>query len=227
MQNYPSAWGTGARTAGAVAPDTLGKVLGLLGMASIFTAGGALLAWTLHLGYAWFWISLIGSLGCIIGLYFAKERAPLNLVLLYAFGAFEGVLLGQILETYVASGLGMIVFNAAAITAVVTLGAGAYGYTTKRDLSGLGGILFVGLLIVVAGAFIGIFVHVPLLYLGISIVAAVLFTGFLVYDLNRIANAGEVSQGDAILLAVSVYLDILNLFLALLRILSYFSGRNN
>jgi FtsH-binding integral membrane protein len=66
-----------------------------------------------------------------------------------------------------------------------------------------------------------------LLYLGISMVAAVLFTGFLVYDLNRIANAGEVSQGDAILLAVSVYLDILNLFLALLRILSYFSGRNN
>jgi modulator of FtsH protease len=224
MQNYPSAWGPGTRTYGAVAPDTLGRVLGLLGMASIFTAVGALIGPAL--GVAGFWIGLIGALVCLFALYFAKEKAPLNLILLFAFATFEGIVLGQVLEVYIAGGLGIIVLDAAATTAVITLGAGAYGYTTKRDLSGLGGILFMGLLILIVGSFIGIFLHVPLLYLGISLLAAVLFTGFLIYDLNRVANAGEVSQGDAILLAVSVYLDIFNLFLALLRIFGWLSGRD-
>src|SRR6266567_5923097 len=105
--------------------------------------------------------------------------------------------------------------NAAAATAAVTLGAGAYGYTTKRDLSGMAGFLFVGLLGVIVASVVGIFIQLPLLSVAISAVAAVLFTGFLVYDLNRVAQSRGATQGDAILLAVSVYLDIFNLFLAL------------
>ena len=61
----------------------------------------------------------------------------------------------------------------------------------------------------------------PLLYIGISAVAAVLFTGFLVYDLNRVANSRGATEGQAILLAVSVYLDVYNLFLALLRLFGF------
>ena len=129
--------------------------------------------------------------------------------------------LGLILEAYVAQGLGGAVFNAAATTAAVTLAAGAYGYTTKRDLSGLGGILLVGLIGVVVASVVGIFVQLPLLYIGISAVAAVLFTGFLVFDLNRVANSRGATEGQAILLAVSVYLDIFNLFLALLRLFGF------
>src|SRR5947208_2334105 len=60
-----------------------------------------------------------------------------------------------------------------------------------------------------------------LLYIGISAVAAVLFTGFLVFDLNRVANSRGATEGQAILLAVSVYLDIFNLFLALLRLFGF------
>jgi FtsH-binding integral membrane protein len=60
--------------------------------------------------------------------------------------------------------------------------------TTKRDLSGMGGVLFVGLLGVIVASVFGMFVQLPLLYIGISAVAAVLFTGFLVFDLNRVAN---------------------------------------
>jgi FtsH-binding integral membrane protein len=114
-----------------------------------------------------------------------------------------------------------VVFNAAATTAAVTLAAGAYGYTTKRDLSGLGGVLFVGLIGVLVASLVGLFVQLPWLYIGISAVAAVLFTGFLVYDLNRVARTRGASEGTAILLAVSVYLDVLNLFLALLRLFGF------
>ncbi len=197
----------------------LGRVLGLLGFAFVFTAGGAVIG--RNLGPGAFLLSIIGSFGTLIALQFLRERSPLNLGLLYAFATFEGMLLGLILDAYVSRGLGGVVMNAALTTAAITLGAGAYGYTTKRDLSGMGGILFVGLLGVIVASVVGIFVQLPLLYVGISAVAAVLFTGFLVFDLNRIANARGVTDGMTILLAVRVYLDIINLFLAILRLFGF------
>ena len=206
------------RTDAALAdrPAVLGKVMGLVGFAFVFTAGGAVIGRTLGPGA--FLLSIIGSFGTLIALQFLRDRSPLNLALLYAFATFEGMALGLILEAYVAQGLGGAVFNAATTTAAVTLAAGAYGYTTKRDLSGLGGILLVGLIGVVVASVVGIFVQLPLLYIGISAVAAVLFTGFIVFDLNRVATSRGATEGQAVLLAVSVYLDIFNLFLALLRL---------
>lgn len=203
-------------------PAVLGKVLGLLGFAFLFTAGGAVIGRTLGPGA--FLLAVIGSFGTLIALQFLRERSPLNLGLLYAFATFEGMLLGLILEAYVASGLGGAVMNAAATTAAVTLGAGTYGYTTRRNLSGMRGYLFVGLLGVIVASVVGIFIQLPLLYIGISAVAAVLFTGFLVFDLNRVANSRGATEGQAILLAVSVYLDIINLFLALLRLFGFAAG---
>jgi modulator of FtsH protease len=202
--------------------SVLGKVLALLGFAFVFTAGGALIGRSLGPGA--FLLSIIGSFGTLIALQFLKERSPLNLGLLYAFATFEGMLLGLILDSYVARGLGGVVLNAAGTTAAVTLAAGAYGYTTKRDLTGMGGFLFVGLIGVIIASVVGIFIQLPLLYVGISAVAAVLFTGFLVFDLNRVAKARGATEGQSILLAVSVYLDIINLFLALLRLFGFASG---
>lgn len=200
-------------------PAVLGKVMGLLAFAFLFTAGGAIIGRALGPGA--FLLSIFGGLGTLIALQFLRERSPLNLGLLYAFATFEGMALGLILEAYVARGLGGVVMNAAVTTGAVALAAGAYGYTTKRDLSGLGGILFVGLIGVVIASLVGIFVHMPLLYIGISAVAAVLFTGFLVFDLNRVAQSRGATEGQAIMLAVSVYLDIYNLFLALLRLFGF------
>jgi len=209
----------------AARPAVLGQVLGLLGFAFLFTAGGAVIGRTLGPGA--FLISIIGSLATLIALNFARDRSPLNLGLLYAFATFEGLALGLILEAYVARGLGTVVFNAAGTTAAVTLAAGAYGYTTRRDLTGLGGILFVGLIGVVVASLVGIFIHLPLLYIVISAVAALLFTGFLVFDLNRVAQSRGATEGQAILLAVSIYLDIFNLFLALLRLFGYAGGSDD
>ena len=206
-------------------PAVLGKVLGLLGFAFLFTAGGAVIG--RGLGPGAFFLALIGTFATLIGLFLAREKSPLNLGLLYAFATFEGMTLGLVLDAYVARGLGGVVLNAAAATAAITLGAGAYGYTTRRDLTGLGSILFIGLIGVVVASLVGIFVHLPLLYIGISAVAAVLFTGFLVFDLNRVAQSRGASEGQVILLTVSVYLDILNLFLAILRLLGFAGSRDD
>ena len=225
MYDYSRGTGyTDSRTGIAVGeqPAVLGKVLGLLGFAFLFTAGGAVIGRTLGPGA--FFLAMIASFGTLIGLMFAREKAPLNLLLLYAFATFEGMALGLILDSYVARGMSEVVLDAAATTAAVSLGAGVYGYTTRRNLTGLGSILFVGLIGVVVASLVGIFVHLPLLYIGISIAAAVLFTGFLVFDLNRVAQSRGASEGQVIMLAVSVYLDIVNLFLALLRIFGFAGG---
>jgi FtsH-binding integral membrane protein len=91
------------------------------------------------------------------------------------------------------------VIDAANTTAAITLAAGAYGATRRRDLAKLGGILFVGLIGVILAALLGLFIHLPLLHLGISVVAAALFTGFLVYDFDRLANTAMASAGDVIM----------------------------
>ncbi|MBV9577752.1 MAG: Bax inhibitor-1/YccA family protein [Chloroflexi bacterium] len=213
----------GADTAlGTQRSAILNQVLGLLGFAFIFTAAGAVIGRSLGPGA--FFISVIGSFGTLIALQFLRERSPINLALLYGFATFEGMLLGLILDAYIRGGMGGVVVNAALTTAAVALAAGAYGYTTKRDLSGMGGFLFIGLLGVIIASVVGIFVHATLLYIGISAVAAVLFTGFLVYDLNRVAAMRGATEGMTILLAVRVYLDIVNLFLALLRIFGFAAG---
>ena len=209
---------------GVVRNTVLGQVLGLLGMSFVFTAIGAWLG--TNLGPGAFVPALIVSFGTLIALYFVRDRSPLNLGVLYTFATSEGVTLGLLLQSYLARGLGGIVIDAAATTAAITLAAGAYGVTTRRDLSGLGGILFVRLIGVIVASLLGIFIHLPLLHLGISVVAAAIFTGFLVYDFNRVANAAAASTGDAIMVAVAIYLDIYNLFLNLLTILQVFGGNN-
>jgi FtsH-binding integral membrane protein len=129
-----------------------------------------------------------------------------------------------LLQSYIAGGLGGIVIDAAATTAAITLAAAAYGVTTRRDLSSLGGILFAGLIGILVASLLGIFIHLAFLHLVISLVAAVVFTGMLVYDFNRVARMRMASTGDAIMMAVSIYLDILNLFLSLLSILQVLGG---
>jgi modulator of FtsH protease len=214
--DYGSSVALGQRSA------MLGKVLALLGFSFVFTAGGALIG--RGLGPGAFLLSVIGSFGTLIALQFLRERAPLNLLLLYAFATFEGMLLGLILDAYMARGMGAVVLNAGMTTAAVALAAGTYGYTTKRDLSGMRGFLFIGLIGVIVASVVGIFIQLPLLYIGISAVAAVLFTGFLVFDLNRVANTRGATEGTAILMAVRIYLDLVNLFLALLRLFGIAAG---
>src|SRR5690349_19903327 len=112
----------------------LGKVLGLLSFAFLFTGAGVLVG--RQLGPGSYLLGLIGSLILVFALMALREKSPINLILLYAFATFEGVLLGPLLDAFVVRGMGNIVLNAAAGTAGIAMLTGMYGYTTKRDLSG-------------------------------------------------------------------------------------------
>ena len=202
----------------------LGQVLGLLAFSMLFTAGGALVA--PFLGRSAFLVGVIGSLVTLLILIFARRLAPpLRLGLFYLFTTFEGLTLGIIISAYVAAGLGSVVVLAAGTTAGLVAALSAFAWTTKRDLSGMGSYLFMGLIGVLIASVIGIFVGASLFHLLIASATAILFSGYVLYDVQRLkyANAND----DAIGLAISIYLDLLNLFLAILRILGYFSSSDD
>jgi len=202
----------------------LGQVLGLLAFSMLFTAAGAFGAPLL--GSSALVIGGIGGLVTLLVLIFARRLAsPLRLGLFYLFSTFQGMTLGVVLSAYVAAGLGNIVTLAAGTTGGLVFALSAYAWTTKRDLSGLAGYLFVGLIGILIAAIIGIFISAPLFHLVLASVTAILFSGYLLYDVQQLkyADAGS----DPIGIAISLYLDVLNLFWAILRILTFFMGNDD
>ncbi|MGH7910974.1 MAG: Bax inhibitor-1/YccA family protein [Candidatus Dormibacteraceae bacterium] len=219
---YPSAGGQQPYATPAVGGSTLSAVLGLLGVSALFTAGGAVVS--TYLGGAGYLIGLIGMFACMFALQIFRERTPLNLILMFAFATLIGFMVGGVLESYLAAGLGKLVLSAAAATGAVSVTAGFIGYTTKRNLARLGSVLFFALIALIIAIVIGFFVHLTVLELAISAAGAVIFTLFLAVDLNRVARTKAPTQGTVIMLAVSVYLDVLNLFFFLLSLLGMTSG---
>jgi FtsH-binding integral membrane protein len=101
-----------------------------------------------------------------------------------------------------------------------------YGYTTKRDLTGVGHFMFMGLIGLIIASVVNLFMHSPMLYWGITYFGVLIFVGLTAYDtqkirqLNIIGNAGtDEDHKEAIHGALILYLDFINLFLYLLRLL--------
>ncbi|MCW2479766.1 Bax inhibitor-1/YccA family protein, partial [Candidatus Symbiopectobacterium sp. NZEC135] len=117
-----------------------------------------------------------------------------------------------------------------ASTFVITAGMfGAmslYGYTTKRDLSGLGSMLFMGLIGIVLASLVNIWLKSDALMWAVTYIGVVVFVGLTAYDTQKLKNIGEQLSADdsdnfrkyAIVGALTLYLDFINLFLMLLRI---------
>ena len=104
---------------------------------------------------------------------------------------------------------------------VIFLALSAYALTTKRDFSFLGGMLFVGFIVVLLAAVANIFMNIPALSLTISAVVILLMSGFILFDTSRIINGGETNY---LLATVSLYLSIYNIFVHLLHLLGALGG---
>jgi FtsH-binding integral membrane protein len=164
---------------------------------------------------------IIAQLAIAFGLTLAIRRIPatVGLLLFFAYAALTGVTLGFILRVY---DLGSVV--AAGSSAAAVFGAAAvYGAVTKRDLSNLGGYLFMGLVGLIVAMFVNVFVGGTLLSFGISIAGVVIFTILTAYDVQQIQSGavaawtGAMEKG-AVMGAFKLYLDFINLFFMLLRL---------
>jgi len=158
-------------------------------------------------------ISLVGAIGLIFLTHAFRDDA-LGVPLFLAFSLFEGgAICGLINQVWTNPGGPMIIANAFAGTALVTVGCSIYAMVTKRDFSVFGGFLFGSLL-----ALLGLMVLALVFgFYGtwISYLAIPLFSFYLIWDVQRVVDGGEDNYISA---AIGIYLDVLNIFLHMLNI---------
>jgi len=165
-----------------------------------------------------YWGSVILEFVLLFALFAFKKKAPLNLVILFAFTFMSGFTLAPTLAFFVSQGMGYIIGEAFLLTSFAFGGLTIFAMNTKRDFTTMGKMLFIALIVLVVASLINIFLHQPLLQLIIASVGAVLFSFFILYDTQNIIRGNVDSEIEA---AVMLYLDFLNLFISLLELLGF------
>ncbi len=162
----------------------------------------------------------------VLGFFVSKMPPAACLAIFLAYSVVNGLTIGPVLVFYDA----MTAVFAFAVTAGVFGAMAVYGTVTKRDLSNLGTVLIFGLIGLIVFALIGIFVNIPMFDLLICLAGIAIFVGFTAYDTQKIKKYYAAFQNNppllakgAIVAALDLYLDFINIFLYLLR----FLGRRN
>jgi FtsH-binding integral membrane protein len=163
-------------------------------------------------------IAFIAAFACLIGMQFAARKSrQLTVGLLGAFGLLIGLALAPVLTAY-ASMNPQALWQAGGATALFIAGFGAAGYATRRDLTTIARAGFWALLALIGFGIALIFVHIPGGALIYSVLGLVIFAGFTMFDFQRIRRSQDIRTAP--LLAASIFLDILNVFLFFLQIFS-------
>ena len=175
------------------------------------------------------WGLVIAEFALVIGISAAINRLSLATATLMfvAYSVINGAMLSSIFMIYTAASIASVFFITAATFAVMAL----IGYTTKTDLTSVGKLLFMALIGLVIATIVNMFIGSSTLTMICSYVGVLIFVGLTAYDSQKIKNmlmqapdAGESSQKLALLGALTLYLDFINLFIYLLRI---FGDRRN
>ena len=193
----------------------------LLSMTLIFSAVTATMAISSNAAPMNWIIQLVVLFGTLFALHKFKNSVW-SIPLVFFFTGFLGYTAGPIVNFYLgmANG-GDIVTTALAMTGITFLGLSAYAISSRKDFSFMGGFLMIGLILVVIASVANIFFAIPALSLAISAVGVLVFSGFILYDTSRMVNGGETNY---VMMTVSLYLNIYNLFLMLLHLTGAFSG---
>jgi uncharacterized protein len=158
----------------------------------------------------------IVAFACLIAMNFTVRRSSgLSVALLLILGLGLGLALAPTL-VYYASTNPQALWQAGGATALFIAGFGAAGYATRRDLSGLARLCFWALLALILFGIVLIFVRIPHAYLVYSILGLVIFAGLTMFDFQRLRRSTDLDSAP--LIAASIFLDALNVFLFFLRI---------
>lgn len=173
-------------------------------------------------------VGAILFLAIAFGFMFAIEKtknSAAGIAVLLAFTFFMGLVLSRLLGVVLglANGASLIAL-AFGGTAVVFTAMATLATTIKRDLSGLGKFLFVGVIMLILASFANIFLQLPGLMIATSLIAIGIFSAFMLYDVNRIVTGGETNYISATL---ALYLDVYNVFVNLLALLGFTGGSND
>jgi modulator of FtsH protease len=210
---------------GAQEGSLISKVMGLLASSFLFAFIGSLIGmFVLHLNYGGgYWVVAIGGFVVLIILNFNINTRGLNLFLLFLFTLLEGISLSPLLSLYLGAGAGIILVEAFFLTTVTSLALAVYAWITKRNFNRLGGILFMGVILLIVASLISIFFYSTFFVLLISVLGVGIFSAYVLYYVQQAKNLAD-TMPNAIGLTVSLFITVLNLFLFILRILSIVQG---
>ncbi len=209
---------------GAIARDrgrtVLGQTMGLVAVTVGFAALGAYIG--RHFAGGAGILLLIGAFGCVFGLQIAARRGheQLAIALLFGMGLLLGIGVGPVLDVYAKTDPAAV-WQAAGGTGLFVAALGSYGYATRRDLSSWGRTLFWALLALIAFGFVAFLIAIPHANIIYAVLGLVIFGGFTIFDFNRLRRA---NTDSSVVIAASIFLDIFNVFLLLLRLFGNVRG---
>ncbi len=241
MQDYNSIRTAGTATRSAAVDEGLraymNKVYSLMAVAMLVTAGAA---WGIaglamnadgtltQLGAAIYtsplkWVIMFAPLLVVFGFGAALNRLSVSAAttVFYGFAALMGISISWIFMVYTS----FSIIQTFLVTAVAFAGLSLYGYTTKRDLSGMGTFLMMGLIGLIVASIVNIFLQSSAMQFAISAIGVLIFAGLTAFDTQNIKNTYlQLANSDrdflgkaAIMGALQLYLDFLNLFMFLLQ----------
>ncbi len=230
----PTQWATPNTLAGQAVPSAGAVAVtreGFLTMSFVWMALGLLLSAgtavfvlnnprVLEFVYNWLFLLLIAELGFVFVVSAAVNRigALPALALFFAYALLNGATLSILAAVYTEASIASAFVGAAGVFGAAAL----YGVVTRRDLTSLGGLLFVGLIGLLVMMIANLFIGGGTLSFVIGIAGVVIFTGLTAYDVQRIRNGNlawiKDRESASVIGALQLYLDFINLFLMFLRI---------
>ena len=200
--------------------------LGLTGLVAAYVAGNETLVRFIFGNQIIFFGLIIGELAMVFYLSarVQKIQASTATALFVAYAALNGATLSVVFLAYTKSSIASTFF----VCAATFVGASLYGWTTKKDLTSWGSFLFMGLIGIIIASVVNLFLKSSGMAMVISYIGVLLFTGLTVYDTQYIKRMAMTQPADvgasavrkgAIIGALKLYLDFINLFLMLLRIM--------
>jgi FtsH-binding integral membrane protein len=205
------------------------KVFGLMGLGTAitglvayFTANSPAMLQMVY-GTPLRYVVFFAPFAFILALSFGinRMRASTAQMVFWLFSGVMGLSLASVFLVYTGQSIVTTFF----VSSATFFGMALYGYTTKRDLTGWGSFLFMGLLGLIVASLIGFFIQSSALQFAISVIGVLIFTGLTAYDTQKIkemyyaGDNSEIGGKKAVMGALALYLDFINLFLYLLRFL--------
>ena len=171
------------------------------------------------------WVVMLAPLGIVIYMSFGirKMSAAKAQTTFWIFAALMGASLASIFLVYTGASITRVFFITAGTFGAMSI----YGYTTKRDLTKFGSFLMMGLIGIIIASIVNIFMKSSMMYFVISVLGVLIFVGLTAYDTQKIKNMylasddGEISGKKAVMGALTLYLDFINLFIMLLRLFGH------
>lgn len=173
-------------------------------------------------------LGMIVFLGVAFGFFYAIEKTKnsgLGVALLLGFTFFMGLMLSRLIGHVLGFSNGVsLIMTAFGGTGAILAVMATVATVSKRDFSGMGKWLTMGLLVIIVASIANIWLHLPALQLAVSTIAIGIFSAFILHDVQRIINGGETNY---VMATLGIYLSVYNIFANLLALLGIFGGQRD